>query len=41
MDNNTIKASRYDGTVLDTFLNSLVACLIITFTLGFATPWAI
>ena len=35
------KASSWDGSVLDTFVNSLVASLMITFTCGIATPWAI
>lgn len=33
--------SRFDGTVLETFCASLVASLIVTFTFGFGTPWAI
>lgn len=33
--------SGYDGSVLDTFVNALVASLIITFTCGIATPWAV
>lgn len=33
--------SAYDGGVLETFVASLVASLIITFTCGIATPWAI
>jgi len=36
-----VKASTWDGTVLDTFVNSLIASLIITFTCGIAAPWAI
>lgn len=39
--NNAPRASRYDGTVLDTFINSLVASLMISFTCGIAAPWAI
>lgn len=33
--------STWDGGVLDTVVNSIVASLIITFTCGIATPWAI
>lgn len=33
--------SDWDGTVLDTIVNSIVAILIIVFTCGIATPWAI
>lgn len=36
-----LKGSTWNGTVFDTFVNSLVASLIITFTCGLATPWAI
>ncbi len=34
-------ASGYDGSVFDTFVNALVASLIISFTCGIATPWAV
>jgi len=37
----SLKASTWTGSVFDTFVNSLVASLIITFTCGIATPWAI
>ncbi len=33
--------STWDGGVLDTIVNSIVASLIISFTCGIATPWAI
>lgn len=33
--------SDWDGGVLDTIVNSIVASLIITFTCGIATPWAV
>ena len=33
--------SDWDGSVFDTFVNSLVASLISSFTLGICTPWAI
>lgn len=33
--------SNWDGGVLDTFINLLVASLMISFTCGIATPWAI
>ncbi len=33
--------STWDGSVLDTVVNSIVASLIISFTCGIATPWAI
>jgi len=36
-----IKSSTWDGGVLDTVVNSIVASLMITFTCGIATPWAI
>ncbi len=36
-----INLSNWDGSVLDTIVNSIVASLIITFTCGIATPWAI
>lgn len=43
MDNSTNfrRESKYDGSVLETFANSLLASLMITFTCGIATPWAI
>lgn len=34
-------ALSWDGGILDTIVNSIVASLIITFTCGIATPWAI
>ena len=36
-----VKESKWDGGVLDTVVNSIVASLIISFTCGIATPWAI
>lgn len=33
--------SNWDGSVLDTFVNALVASLMISFTCGIATPWAV
>ena len=33
--------SDWDGGVLDTFINSLVASLIISVSCGIATPWAV
>lgn len=33
--------SSFDGTVLECFCACLVSGIIITFTLGIATPWAI
>lgn len=33
--------SNWDGGVLDTIINSIVASLIVGFTCGIATPWAI
>lgn len=33
--------SDWDGSVFDTFVNGLVASLIISFSCGLATPWAI
>lgn len=33
--------SDWDGGVFDTVVNSIVASLIISFTCGIATPWAI
>ena len=45
MDTNMNQASGnqsgYDGGVLETFLNALIASLIVSFTCGIATPWAI
>ena len=38
---NPMAFSDWDGTVLDTFVNSLVASLIMSFTCGIATPWAV
>lgn len=35
------RESTWDGGVLDTFANSLVASLLISFTCGIATPWAV
>ena len=37
----SFSASDWDGGVLDTVVNSIVASLITTFTCGIATPWAI
>ena len=36
-----VAKSTWDGGVLDTFLNSIVASLLITFTCGIGTPWAV
>lgn len=36
-----VAASTWDGGVFDTVINSIVASLIISFTCGIATPWAI
>ena len=36
-----ISNSRFDGTVLDTLLVSIATSLIVTFTFGIATPWAL
>lgn len=33
--------SNWDGSVLDTFVNSLVASIIIMCTFGLGTPWAL
>lgn len=33
--------STWDGGVLDTVVNAIVASLIMTFSCGIATPWAI
>ena len=38
---NAEKKLCWDGGVLETFVNSLVASLIISFTLGIGTPWAV
>ncbi len=38
---NNARISDWDGSVLDTIVNSIIAGLIITFTCGIATPWAI
>ena len=38
---SSVATSTWDGGVLDTVLNSLAASLIISFTCGLATPWAI
>ena len=35
------RESTWDGGVLDTFVNALVASLIMSVTCGIATPWAI
>lgn len=35
------RESTWDGGVLDTFVNTLVASLIISFTFGICTPWAV
>lgn len=35
------KTSTWDGGVLETIINSIIASLIISFTCGIATPWAI
>lgn len=35
------RESTWDGGVFETFVNTLAASLIITFTCGFGTPWAI
>lgn len=35
------KVSGWDGSVFDTFVNGLIASLIISCTCGIATPWAI
>ena len=36
-----VAISTWDGSVLDTVVNSIVASLIISITCGIATPWAI
>lgn len=38
---NTSSVSTWDGGVLDTVVNSIVASLMISFTCGIATPWAV
>lgn len=38
---SVISNSTWDGTVLETFVASLVSSIIITFTCGLCTPWAI
>ena len=38
MNNET---STWDGGVLDTVVNSIIASLIISITCGIATPWAV
>ncbi len=38
---NPFEGSDWDGSVFDTFINSLAASLIIVLTCGIATPWAI
>ena len=35
------KLSDWDGSVLDTFVNSLVASLIVSISCGIALPWAV
>lgn len=35
------KSSTWDGGVFETVVNSIIASLIISFTCGIATPWAI
>lgn len=36
-----VKKSTWDGGVLDTIVNSIIASLITSFTCGIATPWAL
>lgn len=36
-----LASSTWDGGVLDTVINSIVASVIISLTCGIATPWAI
>ncbi|MBO5280636.1 MAG: DUF898 family protein [Clostridia bacterium] len=36
-----VTTSTWDGGVFDTVINSIISSLIITFTCGIATPWAI
>ena len=38
---NTSRTSTWDGGVFETIVNSIVASLIVSFTCGIATPWAI
>lgn len=38
---NPPRISDWDGGVIDTVVNTIAAGLIITFTCGIATPWAI
>lgn len=38
---NPLAQSTWDGGVLETIINSIVASLIISVTCGIATPWAI
>ena len=38
---NPLSQSTWDGGVLETIINSIVASLIISVTCGIATPWAI
>ncbi len=38
---NQLKNSTWDGEVLDTIVNSIIASLIISISCGIATPWAI
>lgn len=38
---NPPRISDWDGGVLDTIVNSIIASLIMIFTCGIATPWAI
>lgn len=35
------KVSTWDGGVLETIINSIIASLLISLTCGIATPWAI
>ena len=35
------KASTWDGGVLDTIVNAIIASLIMSITCGIATPWAV
>jgi len=37
----SVKVSDWDGGVLDTIVNSIIASLIATITCGIATPWAV
>lgn len=38
---SVVNKSTWDGSVLDTVVNSIVASLIMSLTCGIATPWAI